>query len=81
MMERSDSKMGLTVFLTAIAIALAAMFFAVFGAFGLFFFGMTVPVCLFLLWLSRDVESWEDKWAPIREEQREPAPRPAVSRA
>ncbi len=70
-MDRSDSNMGLTVFLTAAAIAFVIVFYVVFGTMGLLFGGITVPVCLFLLWMSRDVRSWEERWAP---KSREAAP-------
>jgi hypothetical protein len=78
MITTTNSRTGLTIILSAIAIALGAACYAMWGGVMFAFYASTLPVGLFLLWMSRDVPSWEEKWAPAPPA---PAPRPRAARA
>ena len=67
--------MGLTIILTTIAIMIGAAMYALGGGMAFAFYAMTLPVGLFILWLSRDVKSWEEKWAPSSTVERPRSPR------
>jgi hypothetical protein len=79
-MDRSNVKMGLTVLLTGIALAIGGVFYLLYGGFIFTVYAITVPFCLYLLWLSRDVESWEERWAPAPRERPAAAMEPAARR-
>ena len=78
MISTTNSRTGLTIILTAIAIAVGVLCYARWGSVMFGYYAITLPVGLFLLWMSRDVPSWEDKWAPERPAS---TPRPRVARA
>jgi len=58
--------MAQSIILTAAAIAIGIALYAFGGWLAFAFYALTLPVALFLLWMARDVQSWEEKWAPSR---------------
>jgi len=68
---RSDRLLA-PVLLTAFVVALGAVILFAFGTFMTAVYAVTVPVGLFLLWISRDVPTLEERLAEL-----EPAPSPA----
>jgi hypothetical protein len=80
--HESGTPMGLTIALAAIGIGLGVVFYAMFGPVMFAYYAMTLPVGLFMLWLSRDVQTWEQKWAPDQLAHPAPATRkPALEPA
>ncbi len=79
--QQSGTPMGLTIALAAIGIGIGVVFYATFGFAMFAYYAITVPVCLFMLWLSRDVPTWEQRHAHELEEHRPARVEPARSTA